>query len=201
MCQLRSSSGSNADRSSRRRHDVMSSETPARTETMMYEKNGHAWSRSYCDGRAGMIGVRMVEAEQVAARLGGALFGFTIIRRTHQKTPPRTLLGRVRQRVGRGHHAVAADQTRRSTRSDRFPPRAREWPRPPGSQATAPSRRLLVRAAGRRALVPEALGQVFLAAVGENRDDHRVDVVRATRSAPASAAPLEMPTNSPCRAS
>ena len=34
----------------------MSSETPARTETMMYEKHGQAWSRSYCDGRAGWSG-------------------------------------------------------------------------------------------------------------------------------------------------
>src|SRR5688572_3148564 len=47
------SSWSNVVRSSRRRHDVMSSGTPARTDTMTYEKNGQAWSRSYCDGRAG----------------------------------------------------------------------------------------------------------------------------------------------------
>ena len=47
------SSWSKAERSSRRRHDVISPETPSRTETITYEKNGHAWSRSYCEGRAG----------------------------------------------------------------------------------------------------------------------------------------------------
>ena len=35
-------SGSKAERSSRNRQDVIASGLPARTDTMMYEKNGHA---------------------------------------------------------------------------------------------------------------------------------------------------------------
>src|SRR6185503_19560310 len=45
--------------------------------------------------------MRMIKPEQLAAQLLRALLGQTLVRRAHQKTPPRAFLGRVRQRDGR----------------------------------------------------------------------------------------------------
>ena len=175
----------------------MSSGTPACTETMMYEKNGHAWSRSYCDGRAGMIRMRVIEAEQLGAERRGALLGLAVVLRPHQEPPPRPFLGGVRQRERRRDHAVAAEEraaalvrigfdavargSRRSTpvssveRHQRGPPRTRRRRSHPRSARTDTSRRRRRRP----------------------RRPPRPARAAPRRSAPARLAPLEIPTNSP----
>src|SRR5438876_535037 len=49
----------------------------------------------------GMVGMRVIEPEKLATKLAPALFGQSIVRRPHQKSSARSLLGRVGQRHGR----------------------------------------------------------------------------------------------------
>src|SRR3954447_21367715 len=48
-----------------------------------------------------MIRMRMVEADEVGAKLGGAALRVPIVRRPHEKTAARSLFGGVRQRERR----------------------------------------------------------------------------------------------------
>jgi len=45
--------------------------------------------------------MRVIEPEKLATKLAPALFGQSIVRRPHQKSSARSLLGRVGQRHGR----------------------------------------------------------------------------------------------------
>src|SRR5207247_9061210 len=49
----------------------------------------------------GMVGMRVIEPEKLATKLAPALFGQSIVRRPHQKSSARSLLGRVGQLYGR----------------------------------------------------------------------------------------------------
>src|SRR5690348_303830 len=50
--------------------------------------------------------MRVVKPEQLAAEFGRLLFGHPVVRRPHQKAPPRPFFGGVRQRDS-GVHAIA----------------------------------------------------------------------------------------------
>src|ERR1700733_8706870 len=57
-----------------------------------------------------MVGMRMIEAEELRPEVAGPLLRQTIIRRPNQEAPPRPLFGRVRQRDDRIRAAALADE-------------------------------------------------------------------------------------------
>ena len=57
-----------------------------------------------------MIRMRMVEPEQLAAEFRRALLREPIVGRPDQESPARAFFGRIRQRLGMGHHSVGADE-------------------------------------------------------------------------------------------
>src|SRR5262245_51857572 len=57
-----------------------------------------------------MVGMRMIEAEQIAAELGRPLLRHPVVRRPNEEAAPRTFFRRVRQRHRRHAGAVAPDQ-------------------------------------------------------------------------------------------
>lgn len=57
-----------------------------------------------------MIGMRVIEAHELATELGRPLLGRPIVGRPHQKAAPRALLGRIGKRHGPEHATVPADQ-------------------------------------------------------------------------------------------
>src|SRR5882672_6459365 len=151
-----------------------------------------------------MIRVRVVEAEQLASKLGCAPFGRAIVLRSHLETAPRPFFRHVRQRQRFGHHAVAADQGAAALVRIRFGAvstnsrvhlrfqlqshyrfRGPGRPAPPWSGDSSQNRsdRYFSPPSGKMTTITES---------GDRR---------ATSSAATRFAPLEMPTNNPLRAS
>src|SRR5918993_3776 len=93
----------------------------------------------------------MIEAEEIGAARRRLALGCAVVLRTDEEAAPRPLLRRVGQCERRGYLSLAAEQ-----------------------RAAAPSARALERLRAVPALVPEALGQVLVAAVAEDHDDHGV---------------------------
>src|SRR5688572_25069321 len=56
----------------------------------------------------GMIGMRMVEPEEIRARFGRATLGLAVVPGTDEEASPRPLFSHVGQREGGSHHAVPA---------------------------------------------------------------------------------------------
>src|SRR5688572_9900907 len=140
-----------------------------------------------------MIRMRVVEAKQVDTELAGAPFGLTIVLRTHEESAARSFLGRVRQREGGGHDTVAPVQGAATFVRIRFGTVAANVVIDAG----------LHREPHQRA--PPASSQKrsdrYFSPPSQNTTTITASVaMRATWSAPARLAPLEMPTNSPCRA-
>ena len=54
--------------------------------------------------------MRMIEAKQLEAELARPRFRETVVGRPNQKAPPRTFLGRVRQRHDAADMTVASDE-------------------------------------------------------------------------------------------
>src|SRR5216684_6748404 len=61
-----------------------------------------------------MIGMRVIEPEQLASQLARTLLGQPVVRCPHQKTPPRSLLGRIGKR-NRGSHVIVRAEQRAAT--------------------------------------------------------------------------------------
>ena len=57
-----------------------------------------------------MIGMRVIEPEQLAAELARAPFGQPVVGWPHQEPPPWAFFGRVRERDGRLDTASTADE-------------------------------------------------------------------------------------------
>ena len=57
-----------------------------------------------------MIRMRMVEPEELGAKFRRASFRRNVVLRTNKKTPPRPLVGRIRERQRRRDHTVAPIQ-------------------------------------------------------------------------------------------
>ena len=204
ISQLFRSSWSKTERSSRRRHDVMSPETPVADGNDYIRKVRPRVVQIVLRRPRRVIRVRVIKPEKLGAQLARAPLGRLVILRPHQEPPPRALFRRVRQRE-RPERRRRGQSARRSIRSDTSPRHARESPHPRAARAPAPllSRTHRVRARSNRAAVrpQNRSDKYFSPPSGKITTMTASGERRATLSAPPRFAPLEIPTNRPSRAS
>src|SRR5687768_4348915 len=139
-----------------------------------------------------VIGMRVVEAQQLGAQLGRAPLRLAVILRPHEKTTPRPLLGRARQRERGRDDAIAPVQRPAALVRVGLGAMAADFLIDSGAQRQRHQRALSSQNRSDRYFSPPSQNTTTITAL---------DASRATRSAPARLAPLEMPTNSPCLAS
>ena len=88
----------------------MSSGTPPRMATMMYEKKRPRVIEVVLRRPRGMVGMRMVEAEELGPALRGAPLRGAIVVRADPEPPARPFIGHVRQRERAQDDALAANE-------------------------------------------------------------------------------------------
>src|SRR5678815_2896326 len=139
-----------------------------------------------------MIRMRVIEAQEVATGLGRALLRLPIVGWANQESPTGAFLGRIGQGIGRSHRPIATDKRPATFIGIRLHPvcadgRVHSRPQRQRHQAPVP-------------VVDDISPQkrsdrYFSPPSGKIATITASEASRATRSAPASAPPLEMPTN------
>src|SRR5688572_21071131 len=139
-----------------------------------------------------MIRVRVIEAQEIGLQFRGTPLRFAIVLGPYQEPAPRTLFRGVGKRKRRRHHAVAAVERAAALVGIRLRAVAADVLVHSGFQHQRHQRVPSSQKRSERYFSPPSQKTTTITASF---------VFRATCSAPARLAPLEMPTNNPCRAS